>query len=73
MKTDRVEFYRDEGKKWRWRFVQKNSRVLADSGEGYTRRIDAVNGCARVTFRNPVLDPEKTPAEGEVRAVIVDD
>lgn len=34
--------------KWRWRFVSSNGRPLADSGQGYQRRIDAVNGCAVV-------------------------
>ncbi len=33
--------------KWRWRFV-KNDRVMADSGQGYSRRIDCLNGCATV-------------------------
>lgn len=23
---------------WRWRFIAKNGRILADSGEGYKRR-----------------------------------
>lgn len=34
--------------KWRWRFVASNGRILADSGQGYTRRIDCINGCAAV-------------------------
>jgi uncharacterized protein YegP (UPF0339 family) len=40
--------------KWRWRFV-KNGRVMADSGQGYSRRIDALNGCAAVLggYANP--------------------
>jgi hypothetical protein len=33
--------------KWRWRFV-KNGRIMADSGQGYSRRIDCLNGCASV-------------------------
>ncbi len=35
------ELYRDAGGEWRWRLVHKNGNVLADSGEGYTRRRDA--------------------------------
>ncbi len=39
---------RDEVSKWRWRFVSSNGRILADSGQGYVRRIDALTGCATV-------------------------
>ncbi len=47
---------RDVPPKWRWRFV-KNGRVMADSGQGYSRRIDALNGCATVLggfVRDPI-------------------
>lgn len=60
----RVELYREENSrqfhnafgalvatsspgKWRWRFV-KNGRVMADSGQGYSRRVDCLNGAATV-------------------------
>lgn len=55
MKTDHAEFYRDEQKKWRWRYVRKNSRVMADSGEGYTKFIDARKAFTHVTGKNPVF------------------
>jgi uncharacterized protein YegP (UPF0339 family) len=35
------EVYRDGAGEWRWRLVHKNGNILADSGEGYTRRRDA--------------------------------
>jgi len=35
------EVYEDAGEEWRWRLVHENGNVLADSGEGYTRRRDA--------------------------------
>ncbi|GAB2677580.1 YegP family protein [Thalassiella azotivora] len=44
-----VELYRDSTGRWRWRFVAVNGRVLADSGEGYWRRRDAIAGVERVT------------------------
>ena len=34
---------------WRWRYTASNGRVLADSGQGYSRRVDAVRGACRVT------------------------
>jgi uncharacterized protein YegP (UPF0339 family) len=36
-----IEIYRDAAAEWRWRLVHKNGNILADSGEGYTRRRDA--------------------------------
>lgn len=44
--TDTVTLYRaDDG--WRWRY-EASGRVLADGGQGYSRRIDAVKGACRV-------------------------
>lgn len=48
VKRDRVEVYRDTRGEWRWRYVAQNGHVLADSGEGYSRRIDCVNAAKRV-------------------------
>jgi uncharacterized protein YegP (UPF0339 family) len=31
------EFYRDAQKKWRWRVVARNGRIIAQSSEGYER------------------------------------
>lgn len=36
---------------FRWRYVAQNGHVLADSGQGYSRRIDCVTGARRVTGR----------------------
>lgn len=33
---------------WRWRYTASNGRVLADSGQGYSKRADAVRGACRV-------------------------
>jgi uncharacterized protein YegP (UPF0339 family) len=30
--------YKDRKKQFRWRLVAKNGNIIADSGEGYTRR-----------------------------------
>lgn len=34
--------YRDVDGEWRWFLKAKNGRTLADSGEGYQRKIDAI-------------------------------
>lgn len=36
--------YRDAADQWRWRFVHQNGNIIADSGQGYGRKADAVNG-----------------------------
>jgi len=45
------EVYRDQAADWRWRFVHKNGNILADSGEGYTRRNDANRAVNRIRDR----------------------
>lgn len=49
MRTDRVELYQDTAGDWRWRYLAQNGHVLADSGQGYTRRIDCRRAARRVT------------------------
>ncbi len=45
--TAHIEVYRDAASEWRWRFVS-NGRIMADSGQGYSRRIDCLDGLAAV-------------------------
>ena len=33
---------------WRWRLWSRNGRIVADSGESYKRRQDAVRICERL-------------------------
>ncbi|NHX36125.1 MULTISPECIES: YegP family protein [Halolamina] len=42
------EIYRDAADEWRWRLVHRNGNVLADGGEGYTRRRDARRAVDRI-------------------------
>ncbi|QKY19461.1 DUF1508 domain-containing protein [Halolamina sp. CBA1230] len=42
------ELYRDDAGEWRWRLVHRNGNVLADGGEGYTRRRDARRAVDRI-------------------------
>ena len=37
----RFEVYRDKAGEYRWRLLAANGQIVADSGEGYTRREDA--------------------------------
>lgn len=42
MSEHRLEVYVDAADAFRWRKVAANGRIVADSGEGYTRRGDVV-------------------------------
>jgi len=42
------EIYRDAAAEWRWRLVHRNGNVLADGGEGYSRRRDARRAVDRI-------------------------
>lgn len=56
--SSRFEVYRDEAGEWRWRLVHSNGNILADSGEGYVRKRDALNGVESVK-----RDAEDAPVE----------
>ncbi len=42
------EVYKDKADEWRWRLIRQNGRIVADSGEGYTERNDAMEAVERV-------------------------
>jgi uncharacterized protein YegP (UPF0339 family) len=51
----RVKFYRDRRGNHRWTIYAKNGRKVANAGQGYSRRIDAVRGfglVTRITFED---------------------
>jgi len=49
----RFELYTDRADEWRWRLVHDNGNVIADGGEGYTRRENARNGLESVRANAP--------------------
>jgi uncharacterized protein YegP (UPF0339 family) len=44
----RVRFYKSRNG-WRWTIYAKNGKKVANAGQGYSRRIDAVRGFTSVT------------------------
>jgi len=72
--------YTDAKREGRWRLVGRNGKVLADSGEGYTRRRDAVRAvrtilkgagqlsAAKVTVTDEPVAPVAKSALAAVRA-----
>jgi uncharacterized protein YegP (UPF0339 family) len=45
--------YKDAAGEWRWHLVASNGRIIADSGEGYTERNDAVEAVGRIRRHSP--------------------
>jgi len=50
--------YRDVQGQWRWRYVASNGRTIADSGEGYFNRADALSGIGlmKASYNSPVRE-----------------
>ncbi|WP_136687693.1 DUF1508 domain-containing protein [Halorhabdus amylolytica] len=44
----RFELYEDVGGEWRWRLRHRNGNIIAEGGEGYTRKHNAQKGIAGV-------------------------
>lgn len=63
---------------WRWRYTASNGRIPADSGQGYSRRVDAVRGACRVAGApvaptNPRLSDLRKYGEAFIWRVSFDD
>jgi len=50
------EVYEDEAEEWRWRLRHRNGNILADSGEGYTRRTSVHDAIESVKRNAPGAD-----------------
>ena len=59
------EVYIDDGGEWRWRLLARNGRIIADSAEGYSSEMAALNGVdtVRSVARDARIDMER--ADGE--------
>ena len=47
------ELYRDRDGEYRWRLRHSNGNIIADSGEGYSSKANAVNGIESVKENAP--------------------
>jgi amphi-Trp domain-containing protein len=52
----RFELFRDRVEEWRWRLRHRNGNVIATSGEGYTRKHNALKGLRSVVRNAPNAD-----------------
>ena len=44
---DNIDIYQDQSGEWRWRIVAPNARIIASSGEGFTRKWSAKRAARR--------------------------
>lgn len=49
----RFEVYRDRASEWRWRLVHRNGNIIADGGEGYSSKRNAIRGLRSVQYNAP--------------------
>jgi len=56
------EIYEDAGGEWRWRLRHRNGNIVADSGEGYASRSNAVEGVTGVKRNAPGAETETVEA-----------
>ena len=49
----KFEIYKDKSVEYRWRLVHTNGQVIANSGEGYTSKANAMNGIKSVEENAP--------------------
>ncbi|MAY78483.1 DUF1508 domain-containing protein [Citromicrobium bathyomarinum] len=52
------KLYKDARSQWRWRYVSSNGRTIADSGESYYNKVDALNGIniMKASYNSPVYE-----------------
>jgi len=49
VRKGKLEIYEDSKHEWRWRLKAPNGRIVATSGEGYTRRSDCVSAQRKIS------------------------
>ena len=49
----RFEVYKDKIGEFRWRLTHTNGHIIANSGEGYTTKVNAINGLNSVKENVP--------------------
>ncbi|PHQ39485.1 hypothetical protein DJ69_05965 [Halorubrum persicum] len=57
------EIYEDAGGEWRWRLRHRNGNIVADSGQGYASRSNAVEGITSVKRNAPGAETEAEAGE----------
>ncbi len=58
----KFELYKDRAGEFRWRLRHENGQLIADSGEGYTTKANAINGIESVKENTPTAPIEDQTA-----------
>jgi len=58
MAEPKFEVYKDKAEEWRWRFKASNSKIIADSGEGYHNKADCLHGIELIKTEAPDAEIE---------------
>ena len=58
----KFEIYKDKSGEFRWKLTHTNGQVLANSGEGYKAKANAINGINSVKENAPTATVEDTTA-----------
>ncbi|MFB6301051.1 MAG: YegP family protein, partial [Halobacteriales archaeon] len=66
-----IEVYRDQAGEWRWRLIHRNGNILADSGEGYSRRPSARRAIDRIREGIDEMEMELWPTAVKDTAPVV--
>jgi len=53
MAQPKFEVYKDKKGEWRWRLRASNSKIIADSSEGYKDKKDCLHGIDLVKNESP--------------------
>ena len=51
----KFQVYPDKRGLWRWRLVARNKKIVADSGEGYARKANAIRALQRVLIGTTLM------------------
>lgn len=55
------QLYRDEADAWRWRLLHDNGNIIADGGQGYATRQNALRGIESVRANAVDAEVEEIP------------
>ncbi len=64
----KFELYKDKAGEFRWRLRHTNGNIIADSGEGYTTKENAINGINSVKENVAKADVKELPAKAAPKA-----
>ena len=54
----KFEIYKDKSGEFRWRLTHTNGQIIANSGEGYTTKVNAMGGINSVKENAPYSNVE---------------